>query len=316
MGMAPIHDVPEAPLRVFQQWASSPMRADMDYLVNFIEERKNPGHANIHPNARILISIAFAYHEGAVGGGAWDNVACHARARDYHKTIKQKLLRIIPHIQMEFPDAAYRILVDSAPIMERSWAVLAGVGTIGRNGMLIVPHVGPKVLLGEILLSQVPHISPNPSPTAPFSVCAGCNLCVVACPTGALNGDGLVNARRCISYLSIEAGRAESGTRHATPNSNERSDFFLIQKGNSFFGCDSCTEVCPLVEKIPCSLEAPVHRHLAKDLIEISTMPEAELQNRLQGTSLHRTGAATIKRNAKMLLQSVDAEAHIGVENK
>ena len=171
-------------------------------------------------------------------------VARYARGRDYHTVLKKRCLRLMDRLREHVPGFEGRAFVDSAPVMERSLAARAALGWIGRNGCLIVPGRGSYVLLCEIVCNlplavrrdEGPAALESNGPLAPE--CGDCDACVKACPTGAIQGDGLVDARRCISYLTIEC-RGEIPAEHRP------------RMGGSLFGCDRCQEACPHNRLLP-----------------------------------------------------------------
>ncbi len=265
---------------LFKKWLLNGYDAEMNYMRNNREIRFNP--ASIMDDTTIIISAAFAYGDGAIKNGVWNHIASHARGRDYHKSIKKRMLKLGESIKKRFADVEFRVFTDSAPLMERSIAVMAGVGSIGKSGMLIVENVGPKVLLGELVCSGV--AAGENSIVHSIDICKECNLCVDACPTMALNGDGTLDAGRCLSYLS---GEFKDGD---LPDEKRR----MVK----IFGCDVCSDVCPHNVNKKSFLEFPATINIAADIDELIKMSDRELQLKLQGTAMHRTGASMIKRNA------------------
>jgi epoxyqueuosine reductase len=238
-------------------------------------------------DAAAVVSAALPYGSGATRAGLWRHVAAHSRGRDYHATLRDRLTVIAAEISARFPTSALRVVVDTAPLAERTWAVLAGIGALGGNGALFVPGSGSRVLLGEIIVAAVP---PPIAATGdrPDDPCRGCGRCVAACPTGALRAGGFVDCERCLSYHTIEnvRGPVPDAVRAAT---------------RLVFGCDACTDACPrnAAAEDRCGLEPPPRAgapFLA--LTRIAAMPEAELAALVEGTCLARTGAATLRRSA------------------
>lgn len=160
-------------------------------------------------------------------------VAHYARGRDYHKVLKKRCHRLAGAIRDVAPEFEGRCFVDTAPLMERGLARLAGLGWIGRNGCLIVPGLGSYVLLAEIVCNL--HLVPD-EPTE--AGCGDCRLCVEACPTGACSGEVLVDARKCLSYLTVE-------------HRGEIAPPYRAAMGARVFGCDTCQVVCPHNRDLP-----------------------------------------------------------------
>jgi len=199
---------------------------------------------------------------------------------------------IVRAIHARFPGTISRVFVDTAPVMERTWAVAAGLGGLGKNGALIVPGVGSRVVLGEIVCSNVPE----PEYVEVASVrgpCLECGACVDACPTGALVPSGMVDCNRCVSYHTIE------NTRAPIP-SNVSSAMTLI------FGCDLCIDACPLNRVADrCELDPPSDR--GPDSMtpqDASEAPDEILVGMFRGTCLERTSIETIRRNARLLVEA------------
>lgn len=290
IGIADASSMPEFATRRYHNWISSIGDSTLPYLKRFVAERRDVRHPNILANTQVVVSAAFPFSDGTTQEGVWRYVAAHARARDYHKTIKLLLGRIAQAIKKKYPQSTHRIFVDSAPVMERTWAVLAQIGTIGKSGMLLVPGIGPKVLLGEILVTNVPPPPPNSQamPLAP-SLCENCNRCVSMCPTQAIIGDGTIRPEKCLSYLTIEK-------RFPAQLSPFEKAFKFI------FGCDICQTVCPQSRPSKCSLCPPNEPHIANNLHELIELPTQILQERLAGTSLYRTGAIQIQSIARIML--------------
>ncbi|MCG2659066.1 MAG: tRNA epoxyqueuosine(34) reductase QueG [Kiritimatiellae bacterium] len=265
----------------FQNWLSRGYAAGMDYLAHHAELRLNP--MLVAPEAKSVIVVAARYPADPT----ISPFSNYARGRDYHDVLRGKLKQLARHLgaQSRVPLAA-RICVDSAPVLEREWAVRAGLGWIGKQGSLVNPEWGCTLFIGELLvnLKLVPSI---PVPNR----CGNCRRCVDACPTGAIQPDGLVDARRCIAYLTIEH-------KGAIP---EDLRPFLC---SSLFGCDRCTAVCPynqagvdaiLPEFNPVGIPMPT----AEQCLALS---KADFQQRFRGTAIYRSGLSRLKRNATVAM--------------
>jgi epoxyqueuosine reductase len=223
--------LPTGPLEQFLQ---NGYHAGMAYLV-----RQGMGRLDVRsvlPQAQSVICLAVSYAP-APGDPANAHVARYARGRDYHRLLRRRCEKIVAQLRTHKADLAAKICVDSAPLSDRSLAAAAGLGWIGRNGCLINPRWGSYLLLAEIVTDlPLPPDSPIPSR------CGDCRRCIQACPGQAIVADGLVDCRRCNSYLTIEH-------RGQIPPDRRR------QIGQRVFGCDACQEACPFNQGAPAGLE-------------------------------------------------------------
>ena len=300
VGVAAAKKIPEQIFQSYLSWVSSSRSGELNYLNDRMDVRRNPGHEGIVADAAVVVSIAFPYGNGAVDSGIWQYVASYARGRDYHKTIRTKLKAIGKDIKRRFINANWRVFVDSVPVLERTWAVLAGIGSIGKNGMLIVPDIGTRVLLGEIVLSNVPGVGKDILETElnTFPLCGTCTRCIEACPTGALTGDGSLNVPRCLSYISIEK------RSHTVPED-------VSEKMKLIFGCDECVTCCPQNPEVQTVITPPAEKNPAPSLEAMVEMDEETLRHRLKGTCLFRTGATQLKENGRRVLRNLNSKIKI-----
>jgi epoxyqueuosine reductase len=244
-----------------------------------LEKRLEP--KRLVPGACSVVCLAVSYAPAAPRGGG--PVARYARGRDYHKVLKRRCHRLMDHIRQIAPDFEGRAFVDSAPVMERSLAAAAGVGWIGRNGCLVVPGIGSYVVLCEVV-SNLPLAPDAPLPAE----CAQCGKCVEACPTGAIAEGGLVDARRCISYLTIE---------HRGEVPPELQPAF----SRRVFGCDACQEACPFNANPPpgdAELLAGADEMRALTAEDVLGWAEADWDAATRGRATRRADYAMFRRNA------------------
>lgn len=211
----------------YEEWLADGNAGNMDYLGRYGEVRRDPRLLLDGEGARALIVTLFAYQDNVHPAEGVPYIAHYALGQDYHDVLRRRLKTVIGQLRPRF-GGKWRICVDSAPLMERYWAARAGLGVIGDNGCLIVPGVGANFFIATIVTTAQ---MPTDDPVEGTSHCLGCGRCVRACPTGALRGDGSVDARRCISYLTIES------------HDDIPAD---IPTGNTLYGCDVCRRACPL----------------------------------------------------------------------
>jgi epoxyqueuosine reductase len=293
VGIAPVrasdHD------RLYRAWIAAGRHGEMAYLArpDAVQQRLQP-----NPEFRSAVVVALNYFQD-VPLAAPDQgiVARYAYGRDYHKVIKPKLLELLhfveAQIQRALPDS--RAYVDTGPVLERELAQRAGIGWFGRNTMMINPRRGSFFFLGALLLDIELEYD------APFveDFCGTCSNCLQACPTGALLGrdaDGapIMDAQRCISYLTIEQ-------RGAIPRE------LRPLMGNRIFGCDICQDVCPWNNdkfvQLTSTPDFTPRAHISnRKLIELMSMSEAEWDKFSQGSPVRRARREGFLRNVAVAL--------------
>ncbi|MEJ7137478.1 tRNA epoxyqueuosine(34) reductase QueG [Amphibiibacter pelophylacis] len=287
-----------------QRWLDAGYHGQMDYMARHGTRRSRP--AELLPGTLRVLSLRFDYlpastppdwrgHELArldQPGNAV--VSVYARGRDYHKVLRQRLAQLVDWLQQQEPlwcaqpwAAAWaplqaRVFTDSAPVLEVSLARSAGLGWAGRHSLLLRRDAGSMFFLGEIFINW-----PLPLTPAGDSHCGSCRACVDACPTGAILEDGQVDARRCISYLTIEHDGAMPPELRP-----------LI--GSRVYGCDDCQLVCPW-NKYARRSDAPdwVPRHglEAATLLGLWAWSPEDFDSRLAGSAIRRIGWARWRRN-------------------
>lgn len=223
-GAAEAKPVEDSDWRRFQSWLESGFHAGMAYMENYPEIRRDP--RMLLQDASTVISIAYNYRQP----NPYRGVATYALGRDYHKVLRRLLKGVVRRISEEF-GGAWRICIDSAPILERYWAERCGVGRRSDvHGNIIVPGVGSMVFLAELITThRIENLSFQKyvASAAERQGCDGPALC----PTGALQPGGMVDSRRCINYLTIE-------------KREELSPEEELLRGDAVFGCDICQRAC------------------------------------------------------------------------
>lgn len=252
----------------YARWIERGGHGELHYMERHGELRLDP--RRLLPGCHTIVSAAWLYNPPCLRDASLPYLARYAYSRDYHKALRSVLRPLTRQIEARY-GCATRICIDSAPVMERYWAVKSGVGFCGRNGLLIVPGAGSRVFLTELLLTlELP-------PDTPCTLsCAGCGECVRACPAAALCGDGTTDCRRCISALTIEVPGSAVSLPQAT-----------------LAGCDVCQDVCPHNrEQRVGSVEAlsTLDKLLNVSGDELEKLTPVEFEARYAGTPLMRVG--------------------------
>ncbi len=221
-GFAKIEPVDSVNRSLYTRWIEEGRQAGMQYLEKYSDVRDNP--ALLLDGAQSMLCLAFAYRNSSTQRHPL--FADYALGEDYHDVLRKHLAPLAEKMQATVEGSQTRICIDTAPLRERYWAARAGLGFVGRNNHLIIPGIGSRVFLAEILWTE--PVAPSGPMTE--TKCCGCGKCVQACPYGALGEDGSIDCRRCLSYLTIEhRGELPSGTHLP----------------GRIYGCDICQDVCP-----------------------------------------------------------------------
>ncbi len=216
----------------FSQWLNDGYQGEMSYMERNANKRLDP--RILVPDAKSVISVLLNYFPGNPEISTNPpKISRYALSPDYHFVLKDKLHQLLELIRKEFGAVEGRAFVDSAPVLERIWAVKAGLGWIGKNSMLINPTLGSYVFIGELIVD----LDLEPTTTNTPNRCGSCTRCIDSCPTGAIVTPMVVDSRKCISYLTIE-------------NKSLLHDDELRSLNGWCFGCDICQEVCPWNSKI------------------------------------------------------------------
>ena len=274
----------------YEAFVEAGMHGEMDWLANDRNVRARLDTGDILTGARSVICVARRYQRGkdaeATDAPLARSIARYARGRDYHNGVRKKLRRLAAFARTLGGEA--RPMVDDVPVLERAWAARAGLGFVGKNGMLIVPGEGSFVLLGEVVTT----LALEPDASIPER-CGACTRCLEACPTQAFPRPFVLDARRCISYLTIERRSAiEEPLRAAI--------------GEHLFGCDECQTVCPFnASSRPCDRQetAPFEPHSRWSTLDlVDLLDPARWVEISEGTPVHRATADGLARNAAIVL--------------
>jgi epoxyqueuosine reductase len=267
----------------------------MQYLPRRSAAYEHPRH--VMPGVRSVVMLAINYHTKNSGVGPIDGSTEEVPARvaryaqgsaDYHDTLRAKLKQLADTLHELQPNCRTRGVVDTAPLLERDFARLAGLGWFGKNTMLINKRAGSWLLLAALLTD----LDLEPDSPHETSHCGTCTRCLDVCPTDAFISPYVLDARRCISYLTIELrGQIPTELRDGV--------------GDWLFGCDLCQDVCPWNRKAPESAE-PTFQPLADlnpaDAVEIMKISELDFITRYQHSPLGRPGWDGLRRNAAIVL--------------
>lgn len=278
VGIAPLEPNPHA--AELDGWLQAGYAGTMTYLHRQAEKRKDP--RRIMPGARVaVVTLTNYFHEPATPR-IEGRVAQYAWSRDYHEILGPRLERLAAVIREVCPGAGTRCYVDAGPVPERELAQRAGLGWIGKNTMLINPDIGSFTFLGAVLTD-----APLP-PDPPFDAdrCGTCRACLDACPTGAFPAPRLLDATRCISYLTIE---------HRGPFTGEQQTWI----GEWLFGCDVCQDVCPWnVQFARPTADPELEPRALPDPAEFSLIDAATFASRYADSPFARPGRDGMRRNA------------------
>ena len=288
--------------RHLRTWLDQGFHGGMKYMARDTELRSAP--ARLRPGTVSVISVRMDYQPQAADAnqvlqdGNRAYIARYALGRDYHRLMRSRLKKLGERLRKEIEPFGYRVLSDSAPALEKALARNARLGWIGKHTLLLNRKAGSSFLLGEIYC-DLPLAAP--AAPAPRNHCGTCQACIEICPTQAIVGPYRLDARRCISYLTIE--------HHGSIPEEFRKPI-----GNRIFGCDDCQLVCPWNRYAQLSSEpdfAPRHGLDAAKLTELFGWSEDEYLTKTEGMALRRTGYINWLRNAAVALGNAPHSADV-----
>jgi epoxyqueuosine reductase len=285
VGFAPATDDPLRSGRL-QQWLAEGCHGEMEWMEARAEVRQGP--QSMWPEARSVIALGMSYAPDVdplalAGQPEKARISVYAQGRDYHDTVKKALKALARWLVEQAPDTALKVFVDTAPVMEKPLGEAAGIGWQGKHTNLVSREHGSWLFLGAIY-TTVPFAPDLPHEDR----CGSCDACQTACPTDAFPAPYRLDARRCISYLTIE---------HKGPIPDE----FRAAIGNRIYGCDDCLAVCPWNK-----FADAAHRHrdfvareelIAPDLAELLTLDDAGFRQKFSGSPIKRIGRDRFVRN-------------------
>jgi len=284
-----------------QKWLDAGYHGTMDYMTRHGSKRSRP--AELEPGTRRVISVRMDYLVSdtqplqVLESPDKAYISRYALGRDYHRLIRKRLSQLAKRIETEAGGGRYRAFVDSAPVLERAVAERAGLGWIAKNTMLINADAGSWFFLGEIY-TDLPL--PTDEPTG-SKHCGTCTACLEICPTGAFAGPFQLDARKCISYLTIEYhGSIDPALRPMI--------------GNRVFGCDDCQLVCPWNKFAQATAEAdfrPRHGLADADLVVLFGWDEQTFLDKTEGSAIRRIGHERWLRNLAIALGNAPTTAAV-----
>ena len=266
------------------QWLENGYSASMDWMRGHLEKRIDP--SQLVPGAKTVLVVADVYRKKNDKGGK--HIARYAQGPDYHRILKNRLHLLFDYIKEIVPSVTGRVFVDSAPVLENYWAEQAGVGWIGKNTLTITKPAGSFVFLGSIISDlELPSDSPS------LNHCGTCTACLDACPTNAFPKPYVLDANKCVSYLTIE--------HRGGFNSEEEKNI-----GEHVYGCDICLEVCPWNHKTE-NAYSDIYGSLpvaVDDLKEIAVSSQKDFEKKYGDSAITRTRFEGFKRNQEAVLKN------------
>ena len=275
------------------EWLHRGYHGTMDWMERDPTRRATPDQ--VLPGCRSMISVGTNYYTAhhANERPGYGRIARYAWGEDYHEVLRQRLEQLEGRIRTLAPGAGTRWYVDTGPVMEKAWAQQAGLGWVGKHSNLVSPRYGSWLLLGELLTTL--DLEPDEPGT---DLCGSCMLCLRACPTGAITEPYVVDANKCISYLTIELHRPED----KVPKE------LALKLGNRIFGCDDCLDVCPYNTNASPTAERafqPSLLTLAPQLTMLCEMNERQFNTTFRRSPIRRAKHHGLLRNVRIALQNL-----------
>jgi len=267
-------------------WLEAGFQGEMAWMAREPEKRTDP--RLLFDAARSVVVVALNYYTGHAHDGANGKISRYAWGDDYHDVMRDKLATLLDWIKSERPEANGKICVDTAPMMDKAWAVRAGIGWLGKHTNLITTELGSWVFIGEILLD----IDLEYDPETVADHCGTCTACLDACPTGAIVEPYVVDSNRCISYATIELR-------------DERLPESIVDNLNGWlYGCDICQDVCPWNRFEQPTTEPrfePRNGETSLSPAAILSLEHEDYAVRFRRSAIKRTKLSGLKRNSAAL---------------
>jgi len=266
----------------FENWLKEGKHGSMTYMERHFDKRLDP--RLLHNGAKSVISLTYNYFSGAKQSHeSFYKLSAYTFIEDYHYILKQKMQTLLAALKNNIGHFEASLFVDSAPVLERAWAVRSGLGVIGHNKSLIIPHKGSFFFLCQIICD----LEPQYDTPLNIDICKNCNICIKACPTKAIEKDKTINASKCISYLTIE---------HKKPIAAA----MMKNAEKSIFGCDICQQACP--HNTTAEVNKDLQPYLLREILGMTKTDWENLDNSsfkklFRKTAMYRTGLKKLKSN-------------------
>jgi len=272
--------------RRLESWLNKGFNGKMQYMENHFDSRLDP--TKLFPGAKSVITLLFNYYPAQLQNTAAPKISKYAYGLDYHLVIRDKLKLLLQHITEHIGAINGRGFVDSAPVMERAWAVKSGLGWIGKNGNLINKQSGSFFFIATLIVD----LELDYDNTITKDYCGTCTKCIDACPTDAILPNKVIDGSKCISYFTIEL-------KDALLPENMKGKF-----DNWMFGCDTCQDVCPWNRFSKSNNEStftPVQEILNFSIKDWNELTEEQFKKAFKHSAIKRTKYSGIKRNLNFI---------------
>ena len=267
-----------------EKWLNSNMHGEMTYMGNHFDERLDP--TKLVPGSKSVISLLLNYYPKEFQNSNSYKISKYAYGTDYHFVIKDKLKQLLGFIREEIGEVHGRAFVDSAPVLDKTWAARSGLGWMGKHTNLITKHTGSYYFIAELIVDlEMEYDHPV------TDHCGTCTACIDACPTNAITEPYVVDGSKCISYFTIEL-------------KNEIPNVFKDQFNDWIFGCDICQDVCPWNKNVTPHNEPlfePKQEFLKMSKKDWEEITQEVFQRMFRKSALKRTNYGGIKRNISYL---------------
>ncbi|MTI88368.1 MAG: tRNA epoxyqueuosine(34) reductase QueG [Balneolaceae bacterium] len=279
--------------RRLEEWLNQGKHATMGWMENHFDKRVDP--TLLVPGSKTVVSVLSSYHHpthtSMIGNKDDLQIAKYAQGRDYHKVVKKKLKKLFQYTEELVGGLHGRFFTDSAPVLDKAWAVRSGLGWIGKNSNLLNKNMGSFFFIGEMIIDiELSYDAPV------TDHCGSCTRCLDACPTDAIYEPYRVDASRCISYLTIE-------------HKGEIDKKYHTNMENWIFGCDICQDVCPWNSKSVIATFEDLHprdRVVSNTTEDWVNLTEEEFNSIFEGSPVRRTKHQGLSRNIKIASQNLN----------